>query len=248
MTRFDGRRALVTGAASGIGFETARLLREEGAAVAAADRADGLAAAAAELGATPVAVDVTDEASVVRAVAEAGEALGGPVDVLVNCAGIYRIRPLLELEAAEWDEVVSVNLRGSFLVGREVARALAAAGRSGAIVNLSSIAAVRADVDEPGAHYNASKAAVSALTRQMAAEWARHGIRVNAVAPGVIATPMLRLLDDPARAERYLREGVPLGRLGEAGEVAAAIVFLASDAASYVTGAVLPVDGGAGAV
>ena len=170
--------------------------------------------------------------------------LGGPADVLVNAAGSYLIRPLLELSADEWDQVLAVNLRGPFLVGRAVAAALIEAGRPGAIVNIGSTAAVVADAGEPSAHYNAGKAGVLALTRQMAVEWAPHGIRANAVCPGVIDTPMLRLMDDPAAGQAYLRTGVPLRRLGTAGEIASVIVFLASQDASYLTGTAIMADGG----
>jgi NAD(P)-dependent dehydrogenase (short-subunit alcohol dehydrogenase family) len=121
-----------------------------------------------------------------------------------------------------------------------VAAALIAAGLAGAIVNISSTAGLVADASEPSAHYNASKAGVLALTRQMAAEWAPHGIRANAVCPGVIDTPMLRVMDDPAAGAAYLRTGVPHGRLGSADEVAAVVVFMASDDASYLTGACRP--------
>ncbi len=236
MKRLVRRRALVTGGASGIGLATARRLEEEGARVAVLDRD------------AEVATDVRDAAGVEAAVAAASRALRGPPDVLASCAGIYRIAPFLELDAAEWDEVLATNLRGTFLVGRAVARALVAAGEGGAIVNVASLAAVAADTSEPAAHYNASKAGVVALTMQMAAELAPYGIRVNAVSPGVIETPMLRLTDDRERARVYLDEGVPLRRLGLAEEVAAVISFLASDDASYMTGAVVPVDGGASVV
>jgi NAD(P)-dependent dehydrogenase (short-subunit alcohol dehydrogenase family) len=236
VTHFAGRRALVTGGASGIGRAVAERLGREGAVVAVLDR-EG-----------PIAADVSDPDAVERAVGAAVEALGRVPDVLVNCAGVYRVTPLLELSSGEWDEVLAVNLRGSFLVGQAVARRLVAARSRGAIVNVASIAAVRADVAEQAAHYNASKAGVVALTQQMAAELAAHRIRVNAVAPGVIETPMLRLTDDPKRARAYLDASVPLRRLGRPEEVAAVICFLASEEAAYVTGACVPVDGGASVV
>ena len=182
------------------------------------------------------------------AVSQAAELLGGPADVLVSAAGIYRIRPLLELSAQEWDETLTANLRGPFLVGQAFAAALIKTGQPGAIVNIGSTAAVVADAGEPSAHYNASKAGVLALTRQMAAEWAPHGIRANAVCPGVIDTPMLRLMDDPAAGRAYLDAGVPLRRLGTAAEIAAVIVFLASQDASYLTGTAVMADGGSTAI
>jgi NAD(P)-dependent dehydrogenase (short-subunit alcohol dehydrogenase family) len=229
--RFAGRRALVTGGGSGIGRATAARLRDEGAAVATVDRAPG----------ADLQADVTSEAAVDGAVADAARRLGGPVDLLVNAAGIYPIAPLVELAGATWDDVLAINLRGAFLTGRAVARALGDA--PGAIVNVASIAAERGDAHEPAGAYAASKAGLLALTRQMAVEWGP-AIRVNAVSPGVIDTPMLRLMDDPQAGAAYLRERVPLDRLGDAGEVAAAICFLLSDDASYVTGATIPVDGG----
>jgi NAD(P)-dependent dehydrogenase (short-subunit alcohol dehydrogenase family) len=230
---FAGRRVIVTGGLSGIGAATAASLEDRGAAVAVLDLGPE----------ADVEVDVRDAGAVEAAVAAAAGRLGGPADVLVASAGIYRIAPFLDLEPAEWDDVLGTNLRGVYLTGRAFARALVAAGRPGSIVNLASTAALVGDADEPGAHYNASKAGVVALTRQMAIELAPHGIRVNCVCPGVIDTPMLRLMDDPAAGERYLRESVPLRRLGGAAEVAA-IAFLASDEAGYITGAALPIDGG----
>jgi NAD(P)-dependent dehydrogenase (short-subunit alcohol dehydrogenase family) len=225
----DGRRALVTGGASGIGLATARLLREAGAAVAVLDL----------VGEADVRADVTDAAAVDAAIAAAEERLGGPADLLVNAAGVYRIAALRDLDAAAWDTVLAVNLRGAFLVGR----AFAARTETGAIVNVASIAADRGDAGEPAAHYAASKAGLVGLTRQMAVEWAP-GIRVNAVSPGLIDTPMLRMMDDPEAGAAYLRERVPLQRLGTAAEVARVIAFLLSDDAAYLTGAVVPIDGG----
>jgi len=241
--RFDGRRALVTGGASGIGRATAELFAERGAAVAVLDRDDEVRGA----GVVGVVADVRDGTAVEAAVEQAEERLGGPPDLLVNAAGVYRIREATDLDEVEWDEVLDTNLRGTYLVAREFVRRLrTSAGRSqhAAVVNLASTAAMVADAGEPAAHYNASKAGVVALTKQMAVEWAADGVRVNAVAPGVIDTPMLRMMDDPEAGQAYLNARVPLRRLGMAREVAEVVAFLASERASYVTGATVVVDGG----
>jgi NAD(P)-dependent dehydrogenase (short-subunit alcohol dehydrogenase family) len=246
--RLSGRRALITGGASGIGLACARRILAEGAEVVLLDQRADAPASAAGLGAALVACDIRDPCAVAAGVTQAAALLNGPADVLVSSAGVYHIAPLLDLTPGEWDDVLAVNLRGTFLAGRAVAAALIAAGRPGAIVNISSTAGLVADAAEPSAHYNASKAGVLALTRQMAVEWAPYGIRANAVCPGVIDTPMLRIMDDPAAGAAYLQAGVPQRRLGSADEVAAVIAFLASDDASYLTGAAVPVDGGVTAI
>lgn len=235
-------RILITGAASGIGEATARLALSRGARVALIDRD---ASAITHDRAVSALADVTEKPQVEAALEAAYEAWGGPPTAVVHAAGVYRIREATAMSVEEWGEVLAINLTGSMLVASCAARAMEQEG--GAIVLLSSIAAERGDRHEPAAHYAASKGGVSSLCRQLAVEWADRGIRVNAVAPGVIATPMLRLADDVAALDDYLSRAVPLGRLGTAEEVAEACLFLAGPSASYITGAVLPVDGGAGA-
>jgi NAD(P)-dependent dehydrogenase (short-subunit alcohol dehydrogenase family) len=243
-----GRRALVTGGASGIGLAAARRLGAEGASVVVLDRRPPEPPQEASQQISCLRADVSHPHQVAVAFREAAELLGGPADVLVNAPGIYQIRHLIELSPDEWDETMAVNLRGPFLTCQAFATMLIDAGEPGAIVNIASTAALIADAGEPAGHYNASKAGVLSLTRQMAVEWAAHGIRVNAVCPGVIDTPMLRLMDDPAAGQAYLETGVPLRRLGAPGEVAAVIVFLASQDASYLTDAAVVVDGGTTAI
>lgn len=238
----NGRRAIVTGGASGIGLACVRRLVAEGGLVVALDQR--IESPSDDNGVRYVSCDVRDEQSVTDAVAEANRLLNEPADVLVNCAGIYRVAPLINLSRAEWDDVLNTNLRGTFLVARAFTRALVAHGTGGSVVNLASTAGLVADVFEPTGHYNASKAGVISLTKQMAVEWAPHGIRVNAVCPGLIDTPMLRLMDDPVTGQAYLDSSVPLRRLGSADEVAAVVVFLASSEASYVSGVAVPIDGG----
>ncbi len=245
---FAGRTYIITGAARGIGEACARRLVRDGAVVSLWDvDAHAVGALAEELraqGATVSTshVDVSKASEVVEAVAATRAALGR-LDGLVNNAGIFRAAPFLEVSEADWDAVIAVNLKGSFLVGQAVARALVAQGRSGAIVNMSS---VNARLTIPTiASYNASKGGIDQLTRVMALSLADHGIRVNGVAPGTIATELAAkavLGSDEARQRIMSR--TPMKRLGQPGEVADVVAWLLSDAASYVTGETVLVDGG----
>jgi len=241
------RRIVVTGAASGIGAATVRRATAAGMAVAAldTDRAR-LAASVTDPDVLVVGCDVTSPDAVTAAFEQIEAHWGAHPTGLVHSAGVYRIAPATELPADEWRQVIDINVTGSFLMCREFGRRALQVGGPASAVLVSSIAYRRGDTSEPAAHYAASKGAVVSLTRQLAVEWGKAGIRVNAVAPGVIATPMLRLADDPDRLEAHLQEGVPLGRLGTADEVAAVCLFLLGDDATYVSGAVVPVDGGAG--
>ncbi|WP_081809991.1 SDR family NAD(P)-dependent oxidoreductase [Leucobacter sp. PH1c] len=248
------RRLLVTGAGAGIGAATAAVALRRGWEVAGLDLAGTpLAEAPRAGGADPAArpgpfpilqCDVADEDSVERAFAALDALWPEGPDAVVHCAGVYRVTPLTETSAAAWDGVLGVNARGSFLVAREAARRMRSGSGDRAIVLLSSIGAIRGDDHEPSAAYSSSKGAVSSLTGQLAAELGALGIRVNAVAPGVIDTAMTTLTDDPAAASAFFAQRVPLRREGTAPEVAEACVFLASPEAAYISGAVLPVDGG----
>jgi NAD(P)-dependent dehydrogenase (short-subunit alcohol dehydrogenase family) len=244
-----GRHALVTGASSGLGVECARALALAGADVAVlarrAERVERLAAdLAADYGVKAIAIkaDVTAAADLDRAVEEA--AALGPIDILVNNAGVSPTGRAENLRRESWDEALAVNLTAPMMLSQRVARRLIDARRPGRIINMVSIyAAVASSVYRLSA-YAASKAALANLTRQLAVEWAPHGILVNAIAPGWIPTEAT----EGGIAKRGNRERMeaftPMARLGRAEEIRGAVIFLASAASSYVTGAVVAVDGG----
>lgn len=229
-------RLLVTGGGSGIGRATAELALAEGARVVSLDAAAEHWAAD---GLVHIRTDITDETAVESAFDAAVIALGGAPDAVVHCAGIYRTRAVTELTLSDWQQTMTINATGSFLVSRAAARRMT----GGAITLLTSVAYGRGDEVEPSAHYSSSKGAVVSLTRQLSVELGGAGIRVNAVAPGVIDTPMTTIVEDAAATESLVSR-LPARRLGTAEDVARACLFLSSDSASYITGVVLPVDGG----
>ena len=243
--RFDlhGRTALVTGASAGFGRHFAKTLANAGATVVvAARRRDRLEALVGEIlatggRATAVDMDVLDGASIAAAFASAP----GPIDVVVNNAGISIVQPPLDLDEAGWDAVVNTNLRGAWLVAQAAARALVAAKRPGRIVNIASIVGLR-----PIGHlapYAAAKAGLIHLTRTLAMEWARHDIQVNALAPGYVETDLNREFWDSPAGKRLI-ERIPQRRLGRLTDLDGPLLLLASDAGAFMTGSVLVVDGG----
>jgi NAD(P)-dependent dehydrogenase (short-subunit alcohol dehydrogenase family) len=241
--RLDGKRALVTGAGRGIGLAAAGALADAGAHVTltARTREEIEAAAAAIRGrgqqAEALALDVTDLPAMQAAIARAE-----PFHVLVNNAGTNRPKPLLEVSIEDFDAIMGLNVRAAYFVAQAVARRLIEAGKSGSIVNISSqmghVGAARRSV------YCASKHAMEGFTKAMAVELAPHGIRVNSLGPTFIETPMTRPFFENAAFKAEVLSKIKLGRLGQLDEVAGAVVFLASDASSLMTGAALLIDGG----
>ena len=239
MNRFTNRIAIVTGAASGIGAATARRLAHEGAHVVAVDR-DQQRLSSLNLPDPCIGVHAdTADVDAIGRVVEATLARFGRIDILVANAGIWQQRNFLDLDPAEWDRVVNVNLRGTFLISQCVGRAMVSARQGGTIVIVASTNGFVAEPDT--AHYNASKAGLLMLAKSMAVDLAEYRIRVNAVAPGTIRTPLNEaVLSASAPSFAF----PPARRWGEPEDCAAAIAYLASGDADYVTGAVLVVDGG----
>lgn len=243
--RLDGRKALVTGGARGIGLATCEALAEAGAHVVLTDRDGAVAQDAAKalaakgLNVVHDTLEVTDSAAV-----DALAARHSDVDLLVNNAGIARSNiPAEAMSNDAWSSVVDINLNGVFWCCRAFGKPMLAAGR-GSIVNVGSMSGFIVNRPQEQAQYNASKAAVHQLTKSLAAEWAARGVRVNAVAPTYIETAMNTYVYDDVELMRHWVGGTPQGRMGRPDEVASVILFLASDAASLMTGSIVLADGG----
>jgi NAD(P)-dependent dehydrogenase (short-subunit alcohol dehydrogenase family) len=251
--RLDGRVAVVTGGGQGLGQAISEGLAQYGAAVAVVDRDPATAQATVDSvlagGGTAVAVecDVADEAQARWAVDRAVATLG-VVDILVANAGIADRSPAETMTTEQWDRVIAVNLRGTWLFDQEVGRRLIELQQTGSIINMASIAG-QVGITTGNANYSASKGGIIALTRTLAIEWAAHGIRVNGIAPTHFRTPLVdaAMARDPQTAQYFLGN-IPLGRLGDASDIVGAAVFLASAASNMVTGHILNVDGGHTAV
>lgn len=247
--RLDDKVAIVTGAGRGLGRAMARALAHAGARLAVLDVAqDNVEAVAEELRASgreamAAQVDVGDSQQVKALVAQVVEQFGS-VDILVNNAGVTTNSPFEELDEADWEHVMRVNMSGVFHCSKWVARRFLEQGEGGSIVNIASMSGLIGNRGGNNSHYCASKGGIVALTRSLAVEWAPHNIRVNAIAPGYFVSPMTNKLKqrDPDFYQELIGR-VPLGRFGRGSDLAGAIVYLASDASAYVSGHILVVDG-----
>lgn len=243
--RFENKHVIITGAARGIGFEIARQFAQEGAMISLLDyHEENLASAAEKLVGKNISVntygiDVSSKQAVTEAIAKA-DAIQ-PIDVLINNAGIAFETPFLNIEEDEWKKIIDINLTGMFFVAQAVCK-LMALRKKGVVVNMSSKNGL--DGEFGYAHYNASKGGVIMLTKTMALELAHLGIRVNAVCPGYIQTPMSMEIDPPEFTENFVKQYIPLNRPGKVEEVAPLFLFLASEESSFMTGQVLIADGG----
>lgn len=241
-----GKVAVVTGGASGIGLASAELLAAAGAAVAVVDRdAEAARQALAKIGGNGIALgtDVALESEIEEAAADTLRALGR-IDILVNSAGTAIRRPAVEVTVEDWDKVMAVNMTGTFLFSRAVARSMIEKGEGGSIVQIASIMGLSGGGLYPNISYQTSKGAVVNMTRALAVEWAPHQIRVNGVAPTYVKTPFIAgLMAQPDLVKR-IEAMTPMARLAEPAEIASAVLFLASPGAAMVTGHTLFVDGG----
>lgn len=244
----EGKHALVTGGAQGLGLAIAEAFCAAGAAVTVADiNAESVKAAAEELcaqGGTAYALtcDVSSEEQVAAAIQDAARQMGG-LDIMVANAGVSVRAPAEEMTLDQWNKVIDIDLKGVFLCDREAGRYMLENG-GGSIINMSSIIGIVANTTG-NSNYAAAKGGVTSLTKVMAVEWAKRGVRVNAIAPAQTATKLIEGLMEKDPSKRvYFEEHIPMGRLGQVPEIAAAAVFLAADAASFVTGQTIAVDGG----
>jgi NAD(P)-dependent dehydrogenase (short-subunit alcohol dehydrogenase family) len=243
LTPLDGRIAVVTGGARGIGLETVKALKENGATVVIVDiNKDAGTKAAEELDVDFFQVDLTQSSQVARLAADV-RSKHGRIDIAFNNAGIAVNVPSEECTDEDWHKVININLNAVFYCCREFGKVMLEQGK-GSIINTASMSGIISNTPQPQVAYNASKAGVIMLTKSLAGEWAKRGVRVNSISPGYIGTEMTKLGMSNADWYRDWLQFTPMGRLGEPREVASAVVFLASDASSYFTGSNLVVDGG----
>ncbi len=243
----DGKVALITGAGSGLGRQFAATLAGAGASVVlAARRREKLEETAETIrdrggNAICLELDVTDSLSITNCIRETVSEVGAP-DILVNNAGIAKQGYLTDISEDDWDAVLDTNLKGVFMVAQAVAKSMITANKPGSIINIASILGLR--VSKALASYIAAKSAVVQLTKAMAIEWSRQNVRVNALAPGYFITEINAKQFADGAADDFLRERVPMGRVGDLPEIAGPLLLLASDAGSYMTGSIVVVDGG----